>query len=857
MAIETRAVTVTFDDGSTHVYQNVPKTATPEQVETRAMNDFKGKKVKSLEGGAKATSEVSFGTKAKEYAKDVARKVPALSFLVPEQEGGRDLLKTVTGVDTKGKSTGTVAADVLQNQLKAATPSGDLGEGPPQRMTPAERLRRLAAAGTEGVAIGSAAGYLAPEFGGPVVGGALGGTGGVLAEGAEQGLSAIGAPRYAQVLGGLVTGVLAPELAVRAPKAALKLATGNIGGAAKSALLSQTEREGLEATGIKAAREQQRQTALDELMHGRTTMESSTAVGKGLRTAADEAEAADILKLKQQTGVADAEYMKRKAELEAKLQQRKDRADAIAAQRAKGENAGLTAARRQNETAQNDLTRIVSEGTGEQVHPHQLGSEIRSSIEEVRDPAYKAMKDEYAADYEAAMSKAREAEKKGDFWSTSKGAKDVVFKWSKKMFGLTNEEKTFIASQLKNLVRTKDPLSAEGVDNFIRRLGDKGYVDAEGAGAINPAMARELRNDIIHGVDGKGGGFYDWSGLGNAKTKYAQSLENLQTYETNRASQATETQGQTNIYKEDAKTLPDTFFKSHEGVEQLTNQLGGNVEKVQKLAQQYTHNQLKGKDAQAIAKWAQENPQLMEIGGVRDIVDTQYTRVDRAVGRVEQTQAALAEAKPGSGFGAKVEKKKAEWEGKTKEEIAALEKQTGEQKKQWSTSVDNAAKQRVKELGLESGGMPVNPREIVGNILDSKQSDAMLRAVSKHANDNPAIRSEFPDAVAGWASEKSPAALGKVWPKALESLKGSGIIDSANLSKLDAQVTKLINSAKYMPPEQAKKTLQDGIKDAILKYAIRGAVVQKSAEDANKGGDRSGDRTTPTIQLNTPYPSEM
>ena len=47
-----RNITVTFDDGSTHVYQNAPDDVTPDQVSSRAQSEF-GKAVASLDGGNK------------------------------------------------------------------------------------------------------------------------------------------------------------------------------------------------------------------------------------------------------------------------------------------------------------------------------------------------------------------------------------------------------------------------------------------------------------------------------------------------------------------------------------------------------------------------------------------------------------------------------------------------------------------------------------------------------------------------------------------------------------------------------------------------------------------------------------
>jgi len=45
-----RDITVTFDDGTTHVYKGAPDDVTPEQVSARATKEF-GRAVASLDGG--------------------------------------------------------------------------------------------------------------------------------------------------------------------------------------------------------------------------------------------------------------------------------------------------------------------------------------------------------------------------------------------------------------------------------------------------------------------------------------------------------------------------------------------------------------------------------------------------------------------------------------------------------------------------------------------------------------------------------------------------------------------------------------------------------------------------------------
>lgn len=57
-----RNITVTFDDGTTHVYQNAPDDVTPDAVQTRAEKDF-GKSVTHLDGG-KAEPAVAAPTAA-------------------------------------------------------------------------------------------------------------------------------------------------------------------------------------------------------------------------------------------------------------------------------------------------------------------------------------------------------------------------------------------------------------------------------------------------------------------------------------------------------------------------------------------------------------------------------------------------------------------------------------------------------------------------------------------------------------------------------------------------------------------------------------------------------------------------
>lgn len=81
-----RNITITFEDGTSHTYQNAPDNVTPEQVSQRAQQEF-GKRVKALDGGR------------------ASRPVPPPARTPPRQSVGNSLLdsaKAVGGSIAKG-----------------------------------------------------------------------------------------------------------------------------------------------------------------------------------------------------------------------------------------------------------------------------------------------------------------------------------------------------------------------------------------------------------------------------------------------------------------------------------------------------------------------------------------------------------------------------------------------------------------------------------------------------------------------------------------------------------------------------------------------------------------------------------
>lgn len=100
-------ITVTFDDGSSHVYRNAPETLTQDDVIARASKDFAGKQVSSLNrvaGGQKLSAE---------------EVLTGAVTNLPSSIGGmaKDIYQAVTSPVQTAKSVLDLGAGILQNVL--------------------------------------------------------------------------------------------------------------------------------------------------------------------------------------------------------------------------------------------------------------------------------------------------------------------------------------------------------------------------------------------------------------------------------------------------------------------------------------------------------------------------------------------------------------------------------------------------------------------------------------------------------------------------------------------------------------------------------------------------------------------
>jgi hypothetical protein len=630
------------------------------------------------------------------------------------------------------------------------------GKGVTRETTPMERIERIGTAGLTNMALGGGIGAFAGPAG-MATGATVGVISGVLGEVGEQLIAGVGGSRGQQVLGGFLTGGTAeavPAVGKQIAKAIIPY------GKQIENLLRSAEPE-----AVTLKRQELVELAKQKL--GKYGYGSVEEVGQNIQSQVD-----------------------------ARVQ----RAQELAARKEKARLAETNALRQQQELTQRELETTIEKGSGKVESPYNLGTKLSEEVQAVKDPLVAKASQEYGAAKTAAMETATKNEAEGMFWAKEAGAQEIRKKW-KDFAKKSSEDVSNSINKVLNDIWKKTPiknewgetigykqgfLSAEGIDQIIRKLGDVGYgKETEGYKALGADIARQLREDLTKGIEKEGarsGGFYDWSGLGAAKGKYAQALEELEKFKTARGEAATGARAV------DAEKLPKQLLGSESGLRELKGMLPDPAKRTQ-FAQQYVHNELAGKDVAATRKWAAEHEFLTkEFPEVKSVVEGHLNKLST----LENKSLTL------------------------KDRIA----QSGEKK--WSEQVDAAAQKYVKQLGLEEkGGLKKDPGAIVENILNGDYTKQQLAAISKYANDAPIIRQKFPEAVSVWLSKKSPSNIMSEFDRIVPALESSGLVTPSQLAELRKGVQEVVEANRKKLTEPAKVNLKNLIMKSFGSSAAR------------------------------------
>jgi hypothetical protein len=112
-----RNITITFDDGTTHVYQNAPDDITPKSVYDRAAQEFSGKKIKNIDGG-RQTAAAPERTVMGYLGETAGNIIPSGAAMI----GG--MYEAVTNPVETAKGLGLAAYGGARNLAEATLPEG-------------------------------------------------------------------------------------------------------------------------------------------------------------------------------------------------------------------------------------------------------------------------------------------------------------------------------------------------------------------------------------------------------------------------------------------------------------------------------------------------------------------------------------------------------------------------------------------------------------------------------------------------------------------------------------------------------------------------------------------------------------
>lgn len=113
-----RNITITFDDGTTHVYKNAPDDVTPRSVYDRATKEFSGKKIANVDGGRSGAAAQPDRTVGQYLGETAGNIIPSAAAMA----GG--MYEAITNPIQTAKGLGLAAYGGARNVAEATLPTG-------------------------------------------------------------------------------------------------------------------------------------------------------------------------------------------------------------------------------------------------------------------------------------------------------------------------------------------------------------------------------------------------------------------------------------------------------------------------------------------------------------------------------------------------------------------------------------------------------------------------------------------------------------------------------------------------------------------------------------------------------------
>jgi hypothetical protein len=327
---------------------------------------------------------------------------------------------------------------------------------------------------------------------------------------------------------------------------------------------------------------------------------------------------------------------------------------ALASLRA-GEGPHLVKLRDEARNAQNEV-RSITNTLDQAPSVDRIGAgmlqRIKSYIDGVKGTR-RSIADAMYADADAAMN---QKFSRGDVWQTSRSGRELLSEINERLAvdettKITSTERSFLQNTLLRDLRGEKIPAGAMVDEFGRPL------QPARTAYMEPSALRETLRKLRDAASGWPEQGYDAIGqqragywakrladsleqwepsLAQADARYRELSELLRPAQTTRGRISTAGEKfDINEAAVDPIRLADLFFKSSQGVNQLTRLIGGDQNAVEQIASQYVQSQLRGKTPEQARAWLNQSNNWLR----QDVLPQTYREANVLVSRYEQAAA--------------------------------------------------------------------------------------------------------------------------------------------------------------------------------------------------------------------------
>lgn len=803
-----RNVTLTFEDGETHEYANVPNEIQPEEIEARASNEFPGKKVTNISG--RSTESVGVMDAPSQEA---ARQAPPPPLSTspfrdqPKKTFGQTA-KDVLGETTIGAITGAMTPEIMRYGGAALKSTGLPVAAPVGSMMEASAPILQGTRGSQAILGG--------------IGGFASALSGNIAERQEYSPAAVEAIRFGSA-------IVAPEFANLTGYAIKKGFQKILGLNTSSALTAIARDLNLDEAKLTPS---QREFILRKI----NEIRGKTAAGKSqeqiFRELDDEARMITEQASQKAAGVE-------RAGTAAGLEERR-RAIQLGGLGEETTQAGVQAVERAKDTITSvgDITKRLSDvgNTLRDIISRRFSQDALDRSDEyikqkaIRDAVVKEKEDkgilvESLPEFKAMISGLKNKlliGKEGKAQATAPVTDPGVLKAYEAIYIAATGRKVQIGiNEMGNPVYKTYPTSFQALDDVRRRLGDVAFgKDVEGYSAIGSKMAEKYYADISEIQSKFAGESHDV-----LQSNYEIASRLLDKYRAKRGAKATALDKyDAEKYKTDAKSLPSDFFNSQQSVADLI-QLVGDRNIVVKEASDYLAGQLRElKDANAVRQWINSPKNADWLKALPEVKQ-------KAESYVANLQRAEAFAERAGSAGKKIAQR-----GK----LAATEEGQIEKvaTKEASRITEKAEAQVNRLIGTKEAPLQIKNMLLSG---DRATWDAIAPVLGRTDEGKALLADAISQVMADRATTGIRTAGMTFRDAVAPALKRTGLMPEAQINRLQSQLDEIARMA--LPQEQKLTFAQRVIRNAIMSY-VAPAILYRAPSSAVDVLNRRGQVTS-------------